>query len=111
MARIPKRLAGPAVGTGSAVTVYTVPSGTKTQVMQIHFSNGGSSPGSGMVSIGTFGSGTQIVPLNSPLLAPGEVRDYDGPIGYVMEAGEILQVSCGGSITCTVMGYENILGG
>lgn len=105
---IPKRLAGPTVGTGSAQTVYTCPTGRRAIISLVHFSNGAASPQARAFSIGTYGTlTTAIVSSTYPLMLAGDAEDWRGP--YILEAGEVLQQSSSANVVCTVTGEEQPL--
>jgi hypothetical protein len=114
MARIPKRLYGPAqVATGPA-TVYTVPALTKTIIRQIHVSNPSASPVTLTLSVGADGVTTRLFSTYSiPAAAAGitdSVRDIF--MYLIMDAAEILTLSAGTNniLVIVVTGDEIVLG-
>jgi hypothetical protein len=108
MARIPKRLAGPAqVATGPA-TKYTVPASTKTEVRHIHVYNPTALAVTFTMSIGADAAGTRIFDAFSiPALSSFDHFGY-----YVLEATEILQAGSGTNnvLVLTIDGVEIVLG-
>lgn len=104
MAKIPVRLAGPALVSNAAATKYTVPGATTTVVRHIHVSNPTASPVDFTLSIGTDAAGVRLwdaypVPADS-------YADFWGP--YTLEAAEIIQAFAGTNnvITLTIDGEE-----
>lgn len=114
MARIPKRLAGPALVATGPTTVYTVPALTKTVIRYIHVSNPTASPVLFSLSIGADAAGTRLYQTYSIPAAAAGVTDSVRQIFLyqVMDAAEILTVSAGTNnvITVTVNGDEIVLG-
>lgn len=114
MARIPKRLAGPAQVATGPTTIYTVPALTKTVIRHIHLSNPSGSPVTFTLSIGADAAGTRLFGAYSiPAAAVGEresVKDFF--LYQIMDAAEILTVSAGTNniLTITVNGDEIVLG-
>ncbi len=108
MARIAKRLAGPAQVSNAAATKYTVPAVTKTVVRHVHVQN----PSAGIVtftmSIGADAAATRIFDAYS--IAAGAVLDHF--CYYVLEAAEIIQALSGTNnvLTLTIDGDEIVLG-
>ena len=104
MARIAKRLAGPALVTNSAATVYTVPSSTKAVVRHIHVQNPTGSSVAFTISIGTDAAGTRL--FDAYVIAAGTVLDHYG--AYVLSAAEIIQAVAGTNnvLTLTISGDE-----
>lgn len=107
MARISKRLHGPAQVSNAAATKYTVPSVTKTEIRHIHIFNPGAIVNLTM-SIGTDAAAVRIfdafpIPANQP---------FDHMCFYVMEATEIIQAfaSVNNQLVLTIDGIEIILG-
>lgn len=114
MARIPKRLYGPAqVATGPA-TVYTVPLLTKTVIRQIHVSNPSGGAVTLTLSIGADGVTTRLYSTYSIPAAAAGVTDSVREIFWyqVMDVGEILTLSAGTNNTLVIVinGDEIILG-
>lgn len=114
MARIPKRLAGPALVATGPATIYTVPALTKTIIRHIHVSNPSASPVTLTLSIGADAAGTRLLGAYSiPAAAAGvsdSVRDFF--FYQVMDAAEILQAAAGTNniLNITVNGDEIVLG-
>jgi len=114
MARIPKRLYGPAqIATGPA-TVYTVPALTKTIIRQIHLSNPSGSPVTFTLSIGADAAGTRLWATYSiPAAAAGVTDSVRDIFMYEpMEAAEILTLSAGTNniLVIAISGDEIVLG-
>jgi hypothetical protein len=107
MARIAKRLAGPAQVSNVAATKYTVPSVTKTIVRHIHVSNTSAGAVNFTASIGTDAAGTRI--FDGFPIAASTVFDHF--CYYVLEAAEIIQAfaSVNNQLTLTIDGDESIL--
>ncbi len=104
MADTAKRLSGPALLTGSAATVYTVPASTTTILRSVHVSNETGSTATFTMSIGTDASGKRLwtaldIPTKSSF-------DWSGFI--VLAAAEILQAFSGtaSALTLTTSGVE-----
>lgn len=108
MARIAKRLAGPALVTNAAATKYTVPAVTKTIVRHIHVQNPTGGAVTFTASIGTDAAGTRIFDAYS--IPAGAVLDHF--CYYVLEAAEIIQALAGTTnvLTLTIDGDEIVLG-
>lgn len=114
MARIPKRLYGPAqVATGPA-TVYTVPALTKAIIRHIHISNPSASPVTLTASIGADAAGTRILGSYSiPAAAAGVTGSVLDLFYYqIMDAAEILTLSAGTNniLVIVINGDEIVLG-
>lgn len=107
MARIAKRLAGPAQVSNAAATKYTVPSVTKTIVRHIHIQNPSSSTVTFTLSIGTDAAGTRIFDAFS--IGANQIIDHF--CYYVLEAAEIIQAFAGTNnvLVLTIDGDESIL--
>lgn len=108
MARIAKRLHGPAQVSNAAATKYTVPSVTKTEIRHIHIMNPSAAPVTFTMSIGTDAAGVRIfdaysIPANQP---------FDHFCLYVLEAAEIIQAFAGTNniLVLTIDGVEIVLG-
>ena len=108
MARIPKRLAGPAQVSNAAATKYTVPALTKTIIRHIHLENPSGAAVTFTASIGADAAATRIFDAYS--IAAGAVFDHF--CYYVMEAAEIFQAFAGTNLilTLTIDGDEIVLG-
>ena len=107
MARIPKRLFGPAQLTNAAATKYTVPAGTKTIVRHIHVQNPSGSPLLFFLSIGAEAAGTRL--FDSYGIPASSVIDHY--CYYVLEATEIIQSHDNGNLlVMTIDGDELVLG-
>jgi len=114
MARIPKRLAGPALVTNGAATKYTVPALTKTIIRHIHVQNPTALPVTFTYSIGADAAATRLSDAFSiPAAAPGVASSILDIFCYlVMDVGEIFQAYAGTNnvLTLTINGDEIILG-
>lgn len=114
MARIPKRLAGPAQVSNAAATKYTVPSLTKTVIRHIHVQNPSGSAVAFTLSIGADAAGTRVIDAFSiPAAAVGVTASVvDFYPYYVLEAAEIVQAFAGTNniLTLTINGDEITLG-
>lgn len=114
MARIPKRLVGPALIATGPTTVYTVPAVTKTLLRQIHVSNSSASPVTFTLSIGADAAGTRLWSVYSVPAAAAGVSDSvrDIPVYIPMEAAEILTLSAGTNniLVVVITGDEIVLG-
>ena len=114
MARIPKRLYGPALIATGPTTVYTVPALTKTVVRHIHISNPSGSPVTFTLSVGADAAGTRLWQTYSiPAAATGvsdSVRDIF--VYLVVDAAEIITLSAGTNniLVITITGDEIVLG-
>ena len=104
MAKVPKRLAGPALLSNSVSTKYTVPGATTAVIRHIHLANSSGSPVTFTMSIGADAAGTRIfaalsIPANSE-------RSFWGP--YTLTAAEVIQAVGGTNniLTLTVDGEE-----
>jgi hypothetical protein len=108
MARIPKRLAGPAQVSNAAATKYTVPANTKTVVRHIRIFNPSGSAVTFTLSIGADAAGVRIfdaysIAANSP---------HDHFCYYVLEETEVIQAFAGTNnvLVLTIDGDEIVLG-
>jgi len=108
VARIAKRLHGPALVTNAAATKYTVPATTKTIVRHIHVSNPSASAVDLTLSIGTDAAAVRI--FDGYPIAADSVLDHFSY--YVMEAAEIIQAlaSTTNVLVLTIDGDEIVLG-
>ena len=99
-----KRLSGPALLTGSAATVYTVPASTTTVLRNIHVCNETGTAATLTMSIGTDGAGKRLFMGFS--VAANDVLDWSGAI--VMAAAEVIQAFSGtaSALTLVVSGVE-----
>lgn len=114
MARIPKRLYGPAVIATGPTTVYTVPALTKTIIRHIHISNPSASPVTITLSIGADAAGTRLMSTFSiPAAAAGVTNSVQDIFWYqIMDAAEILTLSAGTNniLVIVINGDEIVLG-
>lgn len=114
MARIPKRLYGPALVATGPTTVYTVPALTKIIIRHIHVSNPSASPVTLTISIGADAAGTRILGAYSIPAAAAGVTDSVRDFFYyqIMDAAEILTLSAGTNniLVIVVNGDEIVLG-
>lgn len=108
MARIPKRLAGPAQVSNAAATKYTVPALTKTIIRHVHVQNPSGAAVTFTMSIGADAAATRLFDAYS--LAAGAVLDHF--CYYVVDAAEIVQALAGTNniLTLTIDGDEIVLG-
>jgi len=108
MARIAKRLAGPALVSNAAATKYTVPALTKTIVRHVHVENPTGSNVTFTMSIGADAAATRL--FDAYTIAAGAVLDHF--CYYVVEAAEIIQALAGTNnvLTLTIDGDEIVLG-
>lgn len=108
MARIPKRLAGPAQVSNGAATKYTVPAGTKTIIRHVHVENPSGAAVTFTMSIGADAAAVRLFDAYS--IAAGAVLDHF--CYYVLEAAEIVQAVSGTNnvLTLTIDGDEIVLG-
>jgi hypothetical protein len=108
MARIAKRLAGPALISNAAATKYTVPAVTKTIVRHVHVENPTGAAVTFTMSIGADAAGTRL--FDAYIIAAGAVLDHF--CYYVLEAAEIIQALAGTNnvMTLTIDGDEIVLG-
>lgn len=108
MARIPKRLHGPAQVSNAAATKYTVPSVTKTVVRRIHVQNPSGSPVTFTLSIGTDAAAVRL--FDAYAIPANGLLDYFGP--HTLDAAEIIQALAGTNnvLVLTIDGDEIVLG-
>lgn len=114
MARIPKRLAGPAAVATGPTTIYTAPALTKTVIRHIHVQNPSGSPVTYTLSIGADAAGTRIIAAFSvPAAGAGVTASViDWFCYYVLDAAEVITSSAGTNnvLTQTISGDEIVLG-
>ena len=114
MARIPKRLYGPALIATGPATVYTVPALTKAIIRQIHLSNPSGSAVNFTFSIGADAAGTRLWSSYSIPAAGAGVSDSVRDIFMyeVMDVAEIIQLAAGTNniLNITISGDEIVLG-
>jgi|SRR5882672_3998167 len=114
MARIPKRLVGPALIATGPTTVYTVPALTKTIIRQIHISNPSGAAVTFTLSIGADAAATRLWSAYSiPAAAAGVTDSVRDIFMYeIMDAAEILTLSAGTNniLDITISGDEIVLG-
>lgn len=108
MARIPTRLAGPALVTNAAATKFTVAASELNVVRHIHVQNPTGSAVTFTASIGADAAGTRIFDVFS--IAPGTVLDHF--CYYVLAAAEVFQAFAGTTnvVTLTIDGDRIVLG-
>ena len=106
MARIAKRLAGPALVSNAAATKYTVPTSVRTIVRHIHISNPTGSSVDFTLSIGADAAATRL--FDGFPISPDSVVDHF--CYYVLTAAEIIQAFAGTNnvITLTIDGDEEL---
>lgn len=107
MARIPKRLHGPALVTNAAATKYTTPALTKTIIRHIHVSN----PGAAVtltLSVGADAAATRH--FDAKPIPATDVYDWYGYL--VVDAAEIVQAfaSVTNQLVLEIFGDEIVLG-
>lgn len=108
MARIAKRLAGPAQVSNAAATKYTVPSVTKTVIRSIHVQNPSAAAVTFTLSIGADAASTRLFDaLSIPAASVFPHFCY-----IVVDAAEIIQAFAGTNniLTLTIFGDEIVLG-
>ena len=114
MARIPKRLHGPAQVSNAAATKYTTPASTKTIVRHIRVQNPSGSPVTFTLSIGADAAATRLFDAFSiPAAGPGiDTNQIDHFCYYVLEAAEVIQAFAGTNniLVLTIDGDEIVLG-
>jgi catechol-2,3-dioxygenase len=108
MARIAKRLAGPAQVSNAAATKYTVPALTKTIIRHVHIQNPSAAAVTFTMSIGADAAATRLFDAYS--IAAGTVLDHF--CYYIVDAAEIVQALAGTNniLTLTIDGDEIVLG-
>jgi RecJ-like exonuclease len=108
MARIAKRLAGPALVTNTAATKYTVPALTKTIMRHVHIQNPSGAAVTFTMSIGADAAAVRLFDAYS--IAAGTVLDHF--CYYVIDVAEIVQALAGTTniLTLTIDGDEIVLG-
>ncbi len=104
MADTAKRLSGPTLLTGAAVTQYTVPASTTAILRNIHVCNETGTAATFTMSIGTDGAGKRLFMGYS--VAANDVLDWSG--FEVLVAAEIIQAFSGtaSALTLTISGVE-----
>lgn len=114
MARIPKRLYGPAAIATGPTTVYTVPAVTKTIIRHLRISNPSASPVTLTLSIGADAAGTRLYSAYSiPGAGAGITNSVQDIFLYlIMDAAEILTLSAGTNniLIIVIDGDEIVLG-
>jgi hypothetical protein len=108
MARIAKRLSGPAQVSNAAATKYTVPALTKTIIRHIHIQNPSGAAVTFTLSIGADAAALRLFDAYS--IAAGAIIDHF--CYYVIEVAEIVQALAGTNniLTLTIDGDEIVLG-
>lgn len=108
MARVAKRLAGPALVTNAAATKYTCPALTKTIIRHIHVQNPSAAVVTFTLSIGADAAAVRL--FDAYNIAAGTVLDHF--CYYIVDAAEIVQALAGTNniMTLTIDGDEIILG-
>lgn len=106
MARIPVRMAGPALVSNAAATKYTVPANRKGIVRHVHVSNPTGGAVTFTMSIGADAAATRLFDAYS--IAAGAVLDHF--CYYVLSAAEIIQALSGTNnvLTLTIDGDEEV---
>ena len=108
MARVAKRLAGPALVTNAAATKYTVPALTKTIIRHIHVQNPSAAVVTFTLSIGADAAAVRL--FDAYNIPAGTVLDHF--CYYIVDAAEIVHALAGTNniMTLTIDGDEIILG-
>lgn len=108
MARIAKRLHGPAQVSNAAATKYTVPAVTKTIVRHVHIQNPSGSAVTFTMSIGADAAAVRLFDAYS--IAANTILDHF--CYYVLEAAEVIQALAGTNniLVLTIDGDEIVLG-
>ena len=108
MARIAKRLAGPAQVSNAAATKYTVPALTKTIIRHVHIQNPSAAVVTFTMSIGADAAAVRLFDAYS--IAAGSVLDHF--CYYIVDVAEIVQALAGTNniLTLTIDGDEIVLG-
>lgn len=108
MARIAKRLSGPALVSNAAATKYTVPALTKTIIRHIHISNPSAAAVTFTLSIGADATAVRLFDAYS--IPAGAILDHF--CYYIVDAAEIVQGLAGTNniLTLTIDGDEIVLG-
>jgi hypothetical protein len=108
MARIPKRLHGPAQVSNAATTKYTVPALTKTIVRHVHIQNPSGAAVTFTMSIGADAAAVRLFDAYS--IAAGSVLDHF--CYYIADVAEIVQAFAGTNniLVLTIDGDEIVLG-
>jgi hypothetical protein len=107
VARIAKRLYGPAQVSNSAATKYTVPSNTKTIVRHVHIQNPSAAAVAFTLSIGADAAGLRLFDAFS--IAANQIIDHY--CYYVLEETEVIQAFAGTNniLVLTINGDESVL--
>jgi hypothetical protein len=108
MARIAKRLSGPALVSNAAATKYTVPALTKTIIRHIHISNPSAAAVTFTLSIGADAAAVRL--FDAYTIAAYTVLDHF--CYYIVDVAEIVQGLAGTNniLTLTIDGDEIVLG-
>ena len=104
-----KRLSGPGLLTGSAVTKYTVPAATITYKIGFHVNNTTASPVTFTASIGSDAAGTEIY---TAYVIPANTAVDLYPAVTPLAATETIQALAGtaSALNLTISGVEMTLG-
>lgn len=111
MAKVAKRLFGPAQVSNAAATKYTVPASTKAILRHVHVQNPSGSAVTFTCSIGADAAGTRLYDAYSiPAAAAGVTGNVIDWYGYiVMDAAEIFQALAGTNNILTLTGFGDEL--
>ncbi len=112
MAKTIKRLSGPTlVSSATPVTLFTVPSGHRYIVTQVHVLNTNSSTNGLAASVGALSGTSELFNGGSPILAAsGGYFDWTAYPGLAFEAAEIMQAqTTTGNSNWFVMGYDEVI--
>jgi hypothetical protein len=107
MARIAKRLHGPAQVSNAAATKYTVPAVTKAIIRHVHIQNPSASAVTFTMSIGNDAAAVRLFDAYS--IGAGQILDHF--CYYVLEAAEVIQALAGTNniLVLTIDGDESVL--
>jgi len=107
MARLAKRMAGPALVTNAAADKYTVATGRRGIIRHVHVQNPSGSAVTFTMSIGADAAGVRLFDAYS--IAANTVLDHF--CYYVLEAAEKIQALAGTTnvLTLTIDGDEEVL--
>jgi hypothetical protein len=95
-------------GDGASHTAYTCPTGRKAYVTHIHFANTG---GAVQAASAALNNGTNSFAITTavPVLPNDPGEDFFSQPGYILNAGETLDIAIGTTLAYIVNGYEEIV--
>lgn len=99
-----KRRIGPTAGTGSAATLYTVPTNKRAALRHVHVANTTTTVQTFKMSIGADAVGTRL--FSDTPVPTGGVLDWDTDVQ--LESAETLQWTGSTSLTVTATVEENL---